>query len=121
MMPRPPQVGHVIVSCLAILSPQSGHQTSSPLRAMNIDCQPPTCFLGLHAFHSDVVSRVARKAQAASSFHWVRCSALSSPVLWKNRLCPSWLNEAETGSSLPIRFPQPPPFLISLAGNLRSH
>jgi len=117
MMTRPPQVGHVIVSCLAILSPQSGHQTSSSLRAMNIDCQTPTCFLGLHAFHSDVVSRVARKAQAASSFHLVRCSALSSHVLWKNRLCPSWLNEAETGSSLRIGLPQPSQFSMSLEDN----
>src|SRR5438093_5365851 len=107
IMTRPPQVGQVIVSCFAILRPQSGHHTSSSIRAMNIDCQTPTCFLGLHASHSDVVSRVARKAQSASSFHLVRCSALSSHVLWKNRLCPSWLNEAETDSSLCICLPQP--------------
>src|SRR5438094_8451651 len=100
MMTRPPQVGQAIVSCLAILRPQSGHQTSSSLRAMNIDCQTPTCFLGLHAFHSEVVSRVARKAQAASSFHLVMCSALSSDVLWKNRLCPSLTKQPESGPSL---------------------
>ena len=117
MMTRPPQVGQAIVSCLAILRPQSGHHTSSSLRAMNIDCQTPTCFLGLHAFHSEVVSRVARKAQAASSFHLVRCSALSSHVLWKNRLWPSWLNAAETSSSLCIGLPQPAQFSISLGEN----
>src|SRR2546428_13103211 len=105
MMTRPPQVGQAIVSCLAILRPQSGHQTSSSLRAMNIDCQTPTCFLGLHAFHSEVVSRVARKAQAASSFPLVRGSGLSSQVFWKNRLCPPWLHEAEEG----------PPHLLQLA------
>src|SRR5947199_7820498 len=116
-MTRPPQVGQAIVSCLAILRPQSGHQTSSSLRAMNIDCQTPTCFLGLHAFHSEVVSPVARKAQAASSFHLVRCSALSSHVLWKNRLCPSWLNEAETGSSLCNCLPQPEHSSMNLDDN----
>ena len=116
-MTRPPQVGQAIVSCRAILRPQSGHQTSSSLRAMNIDCQTPICFLGLHAFHSAVVSRVARKAQAASSFHLVKCSALSSHVLWKNRLCPSWLNAAETDSSLCIGLPQPAQFSISLEDN----
>jgi hypothetical protein len=99
------------------LRPQSGHHTSSSLRAMNIDCQTPTCFLGLHPFHSDVVSRVARKAQAASSFHRVRCSALSSHVLWKKRLWPSWLNAAETSSSLCIGLPQPAQFSISLEDN----
>src|SRR5438094_8366009 len=107
MMTRPPQVGQAIVSCLAILRPQSGHQTSSSLRAMNIDCQTPTCFLGLHAFHSEVVSRVARKAQAASSFHLVRCSALSSLGLWNNSLCLSWQNETETCASLCYCWPPP--------------
>src|SRR5947208_16399780 len=116
-MTRPPQVGQAIVSCLAILRPQSGHQTSSSLRAMNIDCQTPTCFLGLHAFHSEVVSRVARKAQAASSFHLVRCSALSSQALWKNRLCPSWLNAAETGMFLSTAFPPPAHPSCSLRDN----
>src|SRR6266702_7596271 len=112
MMTRPPQVGHANLSCLAILRPQSGHQTSSSLRAMKIDCQTPTCFLGLHASHSDIVIRFTLKAQAASSCHLFTCSALSSHVLWKKLLWPSWLNEAETGSSLCMDLPQTAQFSI---------
>src|SRR5260370_28536652 len=117
MCPRPPQVGPATLSCLAILRPQSGHQTSSSLRAIKIDCQTPICFLGLHAFHSDIVIRVTLKAQAASSFHLFTCSALSSHVLWKKLLWPSWLNEAETGSSLWIDFPPTAQFSMGLGNN----
>src|SRR2546427_12889893 len=114
MMTRPPQVGQANLSCLAIFRPQSGHQTSSSLRAMKIDCQTPTCFLGLHASHSDIVIRVTLNAHAASSFHLLTCSSLSSHVLWKKLLWPSWLNEAETGSSLSTGLPQTAQFSMSL-------
>ena len=117
IMTRPPQVGQVRVSCLAILRPQSGHQTSSSLRAMKIDCQTPRCFLGLHSFHSDIVNLVTLNAQAASSFHLFTCSARSSQVLWKKLLCPSWLKEAETGSSLRIGLPHPAQFSKNLDDN----
>jgi hypothetical protein len=111
-------VGQANLSCLAILRPQSGHQTSSSLRAMKIDCQTPMCFLGLHAFHSDIVIRVTLNAHAASSFHLLTCSARSSHVLWKKLLWPSWLNEAESGSSLWIGLPQTAQFSMSLNDNM---
>src|SRR5207245_7977961 len=81
-IPRAPHDEHVRPSCRAIFRPQSGHQISSSLRAMKIDCQTPKCFFGLQASHSVTLSLTGLNPQAASSLHRQSYSAISSQPLY---------------------------------------
>src|SRR3989454_12095920 len=81
MITCPLHFGHVRCSCLAIFSPQSGHQTSSSRLAVKTDCQTPRCLRLLQVFHSAIVIRTGLKVHGVSSFHLAKCSAFISHSL----------------------------------------
>src|SRR2546425_6682207 len=107
MITCPLHFGHVRCSCLAIFSPQSGHQTSSSRLAVKTDCQTPRCLRLLQVLHSAIVIRTGLKVQGVSSFHLAKCSAFISHSLWKKVRFPSAEVNAETCSSRWIFSEQP--------------
>src|SRR2546422_9384177 len=107
MITRPLHFGQVRCSCLAIFSPQSGHQTSSSRLAVKTDCQTPRCLRLLQLFHSAIVIRTGLKVHGVSSFHLAKSSAFISHSLWKNVRFPSAEVNAETCSSRWIFSEQP--------------